>query len=169
MSDQAELKKVLHYDPATGIFTWVDGQTGRGTHYRKGIAGWISVKGYRYIRLNGRTCFAHRLAWLYMTGAHPTDQIDHKNGLRDDNRWDNLREANNGQNMQNIAGPHGKTRVGVLGVTFRRGVFEARIQHEKRRVHLGTFGTKEEADEAYRAAKLKTHSFSERPVINAGA
>ena len=112
----------------------------------------------------GKQAFAHRLAWLYMTGVWPENQIDHINGGRDDNRWVNLREADNGQNMQNISGPHGKTFTGELGVTFRRNRFEARIQQGKKRLHIGTYKTKDEAVAAYLAAKLVLHTHNDRFV-----
>lgn len=161
MTEQEALQAVLDYNPDTGVFTWIP-CFGRGMHGRKGVAGTVNARGYRYIMFKGRQCFAHRLAYLYMTGRWPTSQIDHINGVRDDNRWSNLRDANNGQNMENIDGPHGLTQTGVLGVTFRRGRFEARIQQGKVRIGLGSFKTKEEADAAYRAAKAVIHTFTER-------
>jgi hypothetical protein len=161
VTDQEELNTIYHYNPATGIFTWLPAN-GRGMHHRKGIVGTVHIKGYRYIRFQGRSLFAHRLAFLYMTGVWPTDQIDHINGVRDDNRWCNLREATNGQNMENLAGPHGETITGVLGVTFRRGRYEARIQQGQVRHHLGTFRNLEDAEEAYRKAKARLHTHTER-------
>ena len=168
MTEHEQLRKVLEYDPETGTFTWLP-VSGRGMHFRKGEAGWVHKKGYRYIRFMGRTFFAHRLAYFYMTGVWPTDQIDHINGIRDDNRWVNLREATNGQNMENIAGPHGDTQTGLLGVTFRRGRYEVRIQKDKRRHHVGTFKTPEAADEAYRAAKAKHHTHTERLLCDSNS
>lgn len=161
MIEHEELKNLLHYNPDTGVFTWLPSK-GKGSGMRKGVAGTVNFKGYRYIKVAGKSRFAHRLAWFYMTGRWPEDQLDHINGERDDNRWLNLREASNGQNMENIAGPHGKTITGVLGVTFRRSRYEARIQQGNRRFHVGTFKTKEAADAAYREAKRVLHSHNER-------
>ncbi len=79
---QAELKALLHYDPASGVFTWVAGQ-------RSGCVAGAMWKGYISVRIAGRNYQVHRLAWLYMTGEWPADEIDHKNTVRDDNRWTN--------------------------------------------------------------------------------
>ena len=161
MTDQEKLKAILSYDPVSGKFTWIKSK-GRGMHFRSGEAGTIHIKGYRYIRFNGQSVFAHRLAWLYMTGDWPTCQIDHIDGVKDNNRWSNLRAATNGQNQQNLAGAKGVTKTGSLGITFRRGMFEARIQSGGKRKHLGTFKTIEAAELAYVNAKRELHTHTDR-------
>lgn len=161
MSDYENLKAVLNYDPVSGKFTWIKSK-GRGMHFRSGEAGTTHVRGYRYIRFMGRSLFAHRLAWLYMTGAWPTHQIDHIDGVKDNNAWSNLREATNGQNQENLVGAKGKTRTGRLGITFRRGMFEARIQVNGRRRHIGTFTELVAAEAAYADAKRKLHTHTDR-------
>lgn len=86
----------------------------------------------------------------------PTNEIDHINGVKDDNRFSNLREATRGQNTRNS-----KTRkdssVGLKGVSPDRGKFRARITLNGVRIYLGTFATKEEAFEAVRAARRELH------------
>lgn len=164
MTEFQLLKEALVYDQVTGVFTWIP-RTGRGMHKRVGVAGSVHyLSGYRYISFNGKLVFAHRLAFLYMTGEWPSDQVDHITGERDNNAWSNLRVVNNSQNMQNISRAHGDTVTGELGVTFRRNRYEARIQVGKCRKHLGTFKSKEDAVRAYLAAKLSTHTHNERFV-----
>ncbi len=91
MLTQAELKAVLHYDPETGIFT----------RYGHNKCGSKTYQGYIGIGIKRKTYYAHRLAWLYMTGVWPSKEIDHKNRIRDDNRWVNLREATRSMQSRN--------------------------------------------------------------------
>lgn len=70
--------------------------------------------GYVVIKVFGKKLRAHRLAWLIKTGKWP-EFIDHKNGIRDDNRWENLREVTKQENNLNagIAKNNSSGRVGV--------------------------------------------------------
>jgi hypothetical protein len=97
---QEELKRQLHYDPDTGLFTWLVSNSRR---VKVGdVAGCLNkVTLYEHIGINGTLCMAHRLAWLYMKGYWPEHEIDHKNGIRDDNRWINLRHVTRSCNFQN--------------------------------------------------------------------
>jgi hypothetical protein len=96
---QEELKKVLRYDPDTGIFTWRVTKPGNA---KKGSEAGYLNDGYRKIKINDILYGAHRLSWLYMTGELPTVLIDHKDGDRSNNRWDNLRKASDSQNQGNV-------------------------------------------------------------------
>lgn len=86
---QAELKRKLHYDPDTGIFTWK--VFSPGITIGK-VAGAIS-SGYIRIKVHPSLQYAHRLAWLYVYGYFPEHGTDHINGIKTDNRIANLREA----------------------------------------------------------------------------
>ena len=96
---QNELKKHLHYNPETGIFTWK--LSARRPVCIGDVAGCYDKRAYIVIRIENVLYLAHRLAWLYMEGYHPENQIDHKNGNKHDNRWKNLREATQTCNSQN--------------------------------------------------------------------
>ena len=97
---QAELKARLSYDPETGIFIWLprdrvhfktDNAWRRwNTRHAGKPAGHIDSQGYCNINIGYRIYKAHRLAWLYMTGAFPDGLVVHKNGLHDENQWANL-------------------------------------------------------------------------------
>lgn len=97
---QEMLQHLLNYDPETGIWTWRN-PLPRSRMQSGDIAGRITNHGRRQIRIASGFYYSARLAWLYMTGSWPKDQIDHINRIRDDDRWVNLREANQSQNSYN--------------------------------------------------------------------
>lgn len=147
------LKEILHYDKDTGVFTWLISPARRS---KKGdIAGTLH-RGYVEISILHKKYSAHRLAWLYMTGAWPLEEIDHKNGIPSDNRFDNLREADRYINCQNLRSSKGKNAL--LGVYPRSKKFFAAIRVNGKSVHLGSFDTQELAHSAYLDAKRKHHS-----------
>jgi len=98
MMDIQKLKEVIHYDPETGNFTWLKPQ--RGAVTVGAIAGGVNQEGYVEIRVCGTRYKAHRLAWFYMTGKWPR-VIDHRNRIRSDNRFCNLRECSVQENSCN--------------------------------------------------------------------
>jgi hypothetical protein len=156
MITQAELKEWMHYDPITGIFVW---RAWSGKGFVGSQAGKIRGDGYVYIGLENKRYLAHRLAWLYMFGSMPKQQIDHKNGVRTDNCIANLREATPSQNQHNKAVYKNNTS-GVRGVTRIKtsGKWHAQIQVKGRpRIHIGNYETVELASEAYEKARTELH------------
>tara|TARA_R110000803_G_scaffold33582_4_gene73462 strand:- start:152 stop:709 length:558 start_codon:yes stop_codon:yes gene_type:complete len=119
MITQAELKENLHYNPDTGDFTWIKPGPRRQTGRKVGSS---QSGGYRNIRLLGVMYLLHRLAFLYVEGKFPPDQVDHINGMKDDNRWINLRHATNAQNHRNMRSYKGSTSkfVGVSLFKLKR-------------------------------------------------
>ena len=140
--DQEQLKQIVHYDPDTGVFTWLNSTSPRAQAGRK--AGHLG-NGYKYISIGGKRYKAARLAFLYMTGNWPVDHVDHINRNKLDDRWDNLREATPSQNAANRGG-WGNLPKGVIphGRKFR--VFCGPVGSNR---HLGLFETIEQASEAY--------------------
>jgi hypothetical protein len=153
---QARLKELLHYDPETGVFTWL---VNRGRKAKAGDrAGRITDKGYNSIRVEGLCHFAHRLAWIYVHGEHPSGIMDHINGVRHDNRISNLRVSDYTENAQNRRKARSSNLSGFLGVATAGNKFQSWINIPgKKRIHLGTFITAEEAHEAYVLAKRQYH------------
>lgn len=149
------LKSVLSYDEYTGEFRWLDN---RNSDKKGRVAGTINSDGYSMIGLCRKQYGAHRLAWLYMTGCWPTEQIDHKDLNPLNNRIDNLRWASHGQNRANSVG---WSKCGVKGVHRYRNRWVAQIHFDKKKIHLGVFDTKEEAGAAYaREAALRHGEFA---------
>ena len=149
-----KLRELLHYDPATGIFTWKV----RTAHNVKvgDAAGCPGGAGYLLIGLQRRLYLAHRLAWLYTYGEWPEDQIDHINRNRSDNRISNLREVSHKQNLQN-AGKYSNNTSGHPGVVWdkQKSKWKARIKHNYKLIHLGRFTDIEEALSARKAAEKR--------------
>ncbi len=112
---QEQLKKLLHYDPETGVFIW---KNPYGWRIKKGsAAGYISPQGYLLIGINRKYYYGHRLAWLYMEGYFPEHQIDHIDGIRYNNKFSNLRHVTNQCNNRNK--PIIKTNItGVTGICW---------------------------------------------------
>lgn len=155
---QEELKRLLNYDPDTGIFTWKV-QCGR-----RGIigciAGCIAQSGHRRIAINRIGYAEHRLAFLYMTGAFPPDgmEVDHINRIRTDNSWKNLRICSSAQNTYN-SGPtkHSSKYKGVHTRTIysKKRPWVAQISVNGHKKYLGRFQTETEAATAYNVAATK--------------
>lgn len=152
---QKELKRQLRYNPESGIFTRIVSNSNRvkiGS-----IAGWYH-NGYISIDIDCESYGSHRLAWFYMTGEWPKDQIDHINHVRDDNRWSNLRECTNAQNGANASKSKNNTS-GYKGVSWNNGInkWTTQIMFNYKKIHLGCFHCKHEAALAYNAKALELH------------
>lgn len=155
MITQSELREALHYSPKTGGFTRRK-RTGPSTKVGERAGCKIST-GHIHIKILGSRYYAHRLAWLYMTGAWPKGEIDHKNGVRDDNSWGNLRDGTHSFNLQNQKRAQRSNSTGYLGVSPRGGRFIATIWVGGKNRVLGKFATPESAHKAYIAAKRELH------------
>jgi len=151
MLTQEELKTQLHYDPDTGVFTWLGSKRGRKCYQEAG-----SVSGensYRGVMIAGKQYLAHRLAFLYMEGAFPPEHVDHINHLRWDNRWCNLRMVTPAINHRNASRGCNNTS-GYTGVSFdkARNRYKAIVHLNGRNKYLGRFRTLAEAVMAREAA-----------------
>lgn len=153
------LKGLLRYDQPTGKFYWRE--TTRGTIADE-EAGSVRQNGYRAITIDWKSYYAHRLVWLWETGNWPKYNVDHKNGNRDDNRVENLRDRTTSQNTHNTNKLGPRNTTGFRGVARYMDKFIAQIMVDGERMAIGMFDTAEEAHEAYKKKHIEL--FGELPA-----
>lgn len=147
---QERLQQVVYYDPETGIMY----------RYLKSIEdrpiGSDHGEGYLRARVDGKRYLIHRLAFLYMTGRWPNNQIDHIDGNRLNNKWANLREASNQNNSKNQRIPSSNTS-NTIGVYWhgREKKWRAQIVVNGHLKYLGSFQDLEEAVKSRKEAEEK--------------
>jgi hypothetical protein len=159
-----DLKNVLDYDPSSGKFTWKVKVADKITVGSR--AGTNRKDGYRQIKLFGKYYLEHRLAWFWMKGEFLEHQVDHLNGVRDDNRWCNLREASPKENRQNTV-KQKRNKTGFLGVRkdprLKINPYQAHIGIGYGTKVLGNFATPEMAFEARLKAQKELYDFQPEP------
>ena len=155
MLDFETAKKTFEYDPETGILIW---KINHSDKVRMGsVAKSRNNKGYRRVRFKGKEYLIHRVIWLLTTGNWPENQIDHINGIRDDNRLINLREATQSENLQNVKA---YSNTGLKGIHLRKdGYYQVKLALNKKTVLQKTFKKLEDAVAAIAEAKRKYHTF----------
>ena len=137
------LKELLHYEPLTGWFTWrVTSSVAKPGERAGGGHG----HGYRSIGLDYKKYLEHILAWFYMKGEWPSDEVDHRNLNKSDNSWDNLRLATRSQNGHN-KGLNYRNKTGVSGVNKHGNKYRVKFLLDGRLFDLGSFSSLEEAAE----------------------
>lgn len=162
------LRECFVYDRDAGTLTWKERPLSHfpspsiwkmwNTKFAHQIGGHRHASGYLHIRINKRNIMAHRIIYKLMTGDEPPELLDHKNGIRSDNHWDNIRVATSQQNQWN-SGIQRNNTIGLKGVIFmrRRKKFKAQIGMNGKKVYLGYFPTVEQAHAAYCAAACAIH------------
>lgn len=148
-----ELLAVVSYCPETGVVTR---KVSAGTVPKGAIVGSPgSSNGYLTGQVLGKNVSIHRLVWFYVNGVWPTQQIDHINGVKTDNRIKNLRECDNSANNLNKHGPMANNKSGFLGVhkVQKTGRYRTSCKVNGVNHNLGFFATPEEASTAYNTFK----------------
>ena len=158
MSDFDFFNERLRYEPETGKLLWRVNVSPRA---RAGAeAGTVGAEGYRVVQVARRSHQAHRLCWMLVNGSWPIGEIDHINGVRNDNRIANLRDVTKAENMQNkrVAQRNNKSS-GLLGVSWDKGRsrWQANIGVDGRQRKLGYFVDQHAAHAAYMTAKRAQH------------
>lgn len=141
------LREVLAYAPETGKLTWRIRVSNR---IEVGDEAGHPQRGYIYVRIDGVLLPAHCVIFAVVTGRWPEPEVDHEDRCRSNNRWSNLREANESQNRTNSSRPN---LTGFKGVNRSRNgkAFEAKIKFKGRWICLGTHPTAQQAHTAYMA------------------
>jgi hypothetical protein len=156
----SRLRELLNYNQSTGRFVWIKRTSNR---VKVGdSAGNKLDTGYLQIMIDGNTHTAHRLAWLYVTGDWPAHNIDHIDGVRDNNVFSNLRDVPQRLNTQNQRKPReGNKSSRYLGVTWdkRSKRWVAQIVVDGKHLHLGNFALDQEemAWNKYLETKRRLH------------
>lgn len=155
---QQQLKELLDYNPNTGDFV---NKIFRGLRAMPNeMAGNVSSGGYIDITIYKRKYKAHRLAWLYVNGVWPTNNIDHINRIKTDNRICNLRDVTQDQNGQNKT-IHKNNTSGHIGVVWhkRSNRWRARICLKGKDIYLGSFDEIQSAINARKQAEQQYYPF----------
>lgn len=154
------LRQRLRYEPETGKLYWLDCE-GMPKSWLTKFSGREAFttqhsRGYKIGHVTPATLFAHRVAWALYYGGWPTEQIDHINGVKHDNKISNLRVVSSQENNRNVKRREDNTS-GVCGVyrkeSGRRWV--AQIVVEGKQKYLGCFDTLEEATKVRKEAEVK--------------
>lgn len=141
------ITELLDVDTTTGLIVWRKSQ---GRAKAGAIAGRIHLHGYREITVDGQPLMAHAIVWLVATGDWPP-LIDHRDGKRAHNAFDNLRCVDSATNARNRTNWVHTKLLGAFETP--NGRFSARITADSREFVLGTFESEELAHERYRQAR----------------
>ncbi len=99
--------------------------------------------GYVEVSLNGIKYKVHRIIYKMHTGIEP-DVIDHKNRVRWDNRFENLRSGTHLENCQNRTISK-RNSSGHTNIYHRNYGWEVIVRHKQKAINLGIYATLEEA------------------------
>jgi hypothetical protein len=145
MITQEELKEILDYNPDTGIFT------NRVTRNSRAVKGTnlnpTNEGNYGSVHINKQKYLQHRLAWFYVYGKWPKEQLDHINRIKSDNRISNLRECSPRENSYNTKGQNKTSKY--KGVSLDNNKWKAQIRINGIKTTIGRFNTEIEAAKAY--------------------
>ena len=141
----AELHQRFWYDPETGFLHHKHAKPGL---FKDAVAGSKNTAGYVQVNIGRASYVAHRVIWCMQTGEDPKHlTVDHRNGVKNDNRFENLRLATKQQNTWNAPGRFIER--------YPSGNYRVRIKHSGELLTIGTFPTFEEAAAAYDAKALE--------------
>lgn len=143
MLDAIKLRERLQYNPETGNWIWLrsnrSGWNGRP-------AGSLDAKGYWVIKIDGQSYKSSRLAYLWMTGEWPPDEMDHRDRQPWNDVWTNLRPATRVENLLNR---------NMIGQSGHEGIYRHtqnnRWVAQFENIYIGSYKTIEEAVAARKA------------------
>ena len=147
MITQLLLKQTFEYNPTTGIFTWksnVNKDSSWNTRFVGKPAGGVS-NGYIRLEIGNESIYAHIAAFIYMTNERP-DKVDHKDTIKTNNSWSNLRICTQSQNSANRQKPINNTS-GYKNVSWfkPKNKWRVKVTKDGKSYHGGYFNSLEEA------------------------
>lgn len=154
------VREVFSYEPETGELRWKKVLSKR-IHIGD-AAGCLDDQGRIKIGIQKKDYFAHRIIWLWMTGEWPPFEVDHRDQIKSNNRWKNLRLATPSQNHRNRGAPS-NNKSGYKGVCWDNNknkwlvTINKNIDGKKKHFHIGWFDDVYEAGAAYVKAALDIH------------
>ncbi|WP_064558972.1 HNH endonuclease [Buttiauxella brennerae] len=148
---RAEILSRYYYDNDLGQLGWINGKKAGKK------AGWMRQDGYIDVSICGEKFRAHRLIYFLHHNIWPIE-IDHINGVRDDNHIENLRETTSAKNQYNIKMPARNTS-GVRGVCWHKASRKWYVQYGvgNKKAYLGTFQDLELAELVANEYREKYH------------
>ncbi|MGR7031655.1 HNH endonuclease [Klebsiella aerogenes] len=152
----SRLKELLDYNPDTGVFLWKVKRA--GTAKAGTVAGTPHKNGYYCITIDGKLYLLSRIAYFMATGKQPFE-VDHINGVRNDNRALNLRPANRSENCFNKS-VRSDSLTGIKGITWIKDLkkWQARCTgRDRKRIHLGYFEDLSTAISTLNKFRLENH------------
>lgn len=168
MPTKEYLNDCFFYDAENGSLKWKERPI---SHFKNevgmkrvngkmaGLMAQSSLNGRYYVAsINSKFYLCHRIVWCMHYGYWPKSDLDHINGNKLDNRIENLRIVDRGQNMSNV-GRQKNNKSGFIGVFWasRESKWQAVVAHKKKNIVLGRFDCPVKAARAYNDAVLKYH------------
>lgn len=150
------LCELFRYEESEGVLYWKERHNSQINLDKP--AGWSQKNGYHGMTVDGVKYKRHRLIWCFFNGEPGNMEVDHINGVKNDDRIENLRLATRRQNQYNRAAL-ATNKSGYKGVSLHEcGNWIAQITDiNGKRVYLGHYKTPEEAAVAYAKAALELH------------
>ena len=160
MIDQELVKKLFYYDAASGMLIWRNGNGRNVKPWQQAKA--LNGNGYFTVKIQNKNYPVHRIIWLYVNGNFPSQEIDHKNRIRNDNRLCNLRAVSRIDNCQNISLPrHNKS--GHIGVSWfkKQKSWTVYVKVNKKNKWLGYYKNLDDAVVARKAGEAQYYNLPE--------
>jgi hypothetical protein len=160
MIDQELVKKLFYYDAASGMLIWRNGNGRNVKPWQQAKA--LNGNGYFTVKIQNKSYPVHRIIWLYVNGNFPSQEIDHKNRIRNDNRLCNLRAVSRTDNCQNISLPrHNKS--GHIGVSWfkKEKSWTVYVKVNKKNKWLGCYKNLDDAVVARKAGEAQYYNLPE--------